>query len=355
MRGRLSGSKRQGIIILGLSLAVVVFISLSLFLPSSLRGSWKEVRIPRGATYRQAIDILKNSGIIKSRFPMLLLGRITMSDRKVHAGYYNFNTAMSPWEVFDILKKGKIVQYTITVPPGSTLEEIRTKLEAYGLVNDDSWELVYDAGFLESLDIDAPSLEGYIYPDTYSFAKGMKPEDIFKMMVQRMREKFDTSLRERAEELGMSENEVLTLASIIEKEAVYDRERPLISAVYHNRLRRGMKLQADPTVLYGVKKNSRRIGYRDLKRRTPYNTYVIGGLPPGPIASPGIESIRAALYPAQVDYLFFVSKNDGTHYFSRTDKEHERAVMIYQLNGGQSVSVDSPVMEKTRDDNKKGN
>jgi len=193
---------------------------------------------------------------------------------------------------------------------------------------------VYDRKFLDSLDIDAPSLEGYLYPDTYRLPKGIEPEEIFTIMVQRMREKFDESLRRRAEELGMTENEVLTLASIIEKEAMYEREMPLISAVYHNRLKRGMKLQADPTVLYGVRDKDRRIRYIDLKRSTPYNTYVIEGLPPGPIASPSIESIRAALYPADVDFLFFVSKNDGTHYFSRTGQEHRRAVLRYQLGRG---------------------
>jgi UPF0755 protein len=148
-----------------------------------------------------------------------------------------------------------------------------------------------------------------------------------------MREHFDDSLGERAEEIGMTENEVLTLASIIEKEAVHDFERPIISAVYHNRLKKNMKLQADPTVLYGVEKRWIRIRYRDLRRKTPYNTYVIRGLPPGPIASPGIKSIRAALYYEDVDYLYFVAMNNGKHHFSRTGKEHMKAVVAFQRNG----------------------
>jgi UPF0755 protein len=328
---------------------MVLFISFSLFLPSSLKSSWKEVKIPKGVTYREVVHILKDSGIIRREFPLLLLGRLTMIDDKIQAGYYNLNTAMSPWDVFDVFRKGMVVQYPVTIPPGSTLGVIKSRLREYGLIDDESFQIVYDRKFLDSLDIDAPSLEGYLYPDTYRFPKGIEPEDIFRMMVQRMREKFDGSLRRRAKELGMTENEVLTLASIIEKEALYDRERPLISAVYHNRLKKGMKLKADPTVLYGVNKDSRRIGYKDLRRHTPYNTYIIDGLPPGPIASPGIESIKAALYPADVDYLFFVSKNDGTHYFSRTGKEHERAVVKYQVGSKDKVlRINSGQIDKER-------
>lgn len=322
--------KRQGLIAFSFCLVIVVFISFNLFLPSSFSGMWKEVEIPKGATYRQVIKILKDNNIVKNELLLLLLGKITMTDKKLSAGYYNLNTAMSLWDVFDILRKGRIIQFTIQVPPGSTLEDIKSRLKEVGLVDDKSWQLVYDEVFLKSLSIDAPSLEGYIYPDTYNFAKGMDTKDIFKMMVQRMRVKFDYSLIMRAEELGLSENEVLTLASIIEKEAVYDRERPLISAVYHNRLKRKMKLQADPTAVYGIKRMQDGITREDLKRNTLYNTYVVDGLPPGPIASPGIKAIKAALYPADVDYLYFVSKNDGTHYFSKTGEEHIEAVAIYQ-------------------------
>jgi UPF0755 protein len=302
----------------------------NLLTPISFEERWKEVEIPKGVTYSEGINILKREGIIKNKFIFLLLGRVTMTDRKLRAGYYNLSSSMSPWELFDILRKGRIVHFNITIPEGSTLDDIKIKLKAVGLIDDESWQLVYDRDFLDSLNIDAPSLEGYLYPDTYNFAKGTKPEDIFKIMVHRLRENFDASLRKRMEELGMTENEVLTLASIIEKEAIFDRERPLISAVYHNRLRKGMKLQADPTVTYGIKKKKNRITTKDLRRVTPYNTYVIDGLPPGPIASPGIKSIKAALYPADVDYLYFVSKNDGTHHFSKTGREHMKAVMLYQ-------------------------
>ncbi len=317
-------------IILSFIFLTGLFLLLYLSTPVSFEDRKREVRIPKGATYSQGIKILKNKGIIKDEFIFLLLSRITATDTKLKAGYYKLSASMRPWDIFNRLRKGMIIQYTITIPDGSTLEDIRLKFKDTGLIDDESWQLVYNKDFLNSLNIDAPSLEGYIYPDTYNFAKGMNPEDIFSIMVQKLRENFDYLLRRRAEELGMSKNEVLTLASIIEKEALFDKERPIISAVYHNRLKKSRKLQADPTVTYGINKKGRRIRTRDLRRATPYNTYIIKGLPPGPIASPGIKSIRAALYPADVDYMYFVSKNDGTHYFSQTDKDHLRAVRRYQ-------------------------
>ncbi|GBD96337.1 MAG TPA: endolytic transglycosylase MltG [Nitrospirae bacterium] len=314
-----------------------VLASLSLLIhfitPVSFEEKWKEVEITEGASFAKGIDILKNNGIIENSMTFLLLGRMTDTDRQLKPGYYSLSASMSPLQIFEDLISGRTIQFSINIPEGSTLKDIKKKFKDAGLIDEESWQLVYDTDFLASLDIYAPSLEGYIFPDTYNFSKGTDPKVIFKIMIQRLKEKFDEPLRERAEELGMSENEVLTLASIIEKEAIYDSERPMISAVYHNRLKKNMKLQADPTVLYGVKTRRKRIRYRDLRRETPYNTYVIKGLPPGPIASPGIKSIKAALYPADAEYMFFVSKNNGRHYFSRTGKEHMKAVVAFQRNG----------------------
>jgi UPF0755 protein len=316
-------------------LIVVILFATVILMPVSSDEHWQEVFIPEGASFTQGLRVLQEHGIIKSRFPFLVMGRITGWDRNLKAGYYFLSPSMSPLEIFKDLIDGRTIQYTITIPEGSDLEDIKRRLFSTGLFDEESWKLTTDPEFLDSLDIDAPSLEGYLYPDTYNFPKGTDPRTIFRIMVQRMREYFNDELRERAAELGMTENEVLTLASIIEKEVIYDSERPLISAVFHNRLKKNMRLQADPTVLYGIDEKDRwiRIRYRDLKRKTPYNTYVIKGLPPGPIASPGIKSIRAALYPADVDYLYFVAKNNGRHHFSRTNKEHWEAVINYQLNG----------------------
>ncbi|MBI5665060.1 MAG: endolytic transglycosylase MltG [Nitrospirae bacterium] len=319
-------------ILVSLVFFVAVYVVIYLIMPVSSDNKWKEVEIPQGASYSRGIDILANEGFIKNRYIFLILGKLTGTDRSMRAGYYNLNKFMNPLEIFDRLRRGMILEYTVTIPEGSTLDDIRLKLKEFGLINDTSWRLVTDRSFLASLDVEAPSIEGYIFPDSYNFAKGTDPENIFSIMVQRMREKYDESLAKRADELGMNENEVLTLASIIEKEAVHDSERPRISAVYHNRLKKNMKLQADPTVLYGLRARPKHIRYIDLMRSTPYNTYVIYGLPPGPIASPGINSIRAALYPENTGYLFFVSMNNGRHYFSRSGEEHVKAVTLYRRN-----------------------
>lgn len=304
-----------------------------LIMPVSFDNEWREVRIPEGSNYSEGLGLLQEGRIIEGRIALLLLGKVTGRDRELKPGYYNLSASMSPLEIFDILIEGRTIQFTVTIPEGSTLVDIKKKLMDLGLMDEGSWRLVNDSAFIAGLGIDARSLEGYLYPDTYKFQKGTTPETVLRRLAKRLDEIFDAALRKRAVELGMTMNEVLTMASIIEKEAVFDIERPVISAVYHNRLKKRMRLQADPTVLYGLGRIERRIRYRDLKRKTPYNTYAIRGLPPGPIASPGIKSIRAALYPDDVDFLFFVSKNDGTHYFSRTNKEHARAVALYQLNG----------------------
>ncbi len=340
MKKRFTGSTEIKFILLSFVLLSGLLVYLNMT-PISFDDSWKEVKIPEGSTYRQGISILKKEGIVKNRLVFLILGKITSIDTKLRAGYYNLNTSMTPWEVFNQLRKGMIVQFRITIPEGSTLNDIKLKLMYAGLINYESWQLTRDKDFLASMDINAPSLEGYLYPDTYNFAKGADPKAIFRMMVYRLRENFNDELRARAEDLGMSEREVLTLASIIENEALFNRERPLISAVYHNRLKKNMRLQADPTVVYGIKRMQDGIKRSDLKRKTPYNTYVIKGLPPGPISSPGKKSIEAALYPADVDYIYFVSKNDGTHFFSKTGEEHLKAVMLYQRNGRNNKSQSS--------------
>ncbi len=315
-------------------LSIAVLASLALFIhlttPVTHEAFWKEVEIPEGASYTKGLAILQENDIISSKFGLLLVGKISETDTALKPGFYSLSASMTPMEIYDDLIMGRTIQFTVTIPEGSSLKRIKKKLVKKGLLSDEDWELAYDEDFLDFLEIDAPSLEGYIYPDTYKFPKGIDPDLLFKIMVQRLREIYDEPLRARAEEIKFTENEVLTLASIIEREAQIDSERPLISAVYHNRLKKNMRLQADPTVLYGIKKRPKRIRYRDLRRVTPYNTYKIKGLPPGPISSPGIKSIMAALYPADVDYLYFVSMNNGTHYFSSTGKEHVKAVAEYQ-------------------------
>jgi len=290
-----------------------------------------ELEIPKGSTFRQAIEILSKEKLIRDKNLFLFIGRVSGLDRKIRAGYYSIYESMSPLDIFKMLKKGQIIEYEFTIVEGDSLREIAEKLSEKGIMSRNDFMLLSsDEDFLASYTIDATTFEGYLFPDTYKIPKGMDPEDAIGTMINKMREKYSGKLRARTSELGLSEREVLTLASIIEKEAKTDEERALISAVYHNRLRKGIPLQADPTSIYGIKSSREKITTKDLQRRTPYNTYVIKGLPPGPIASPGIKSIIAAMYPADVPYIYFVSNDDGTHRFSVTREEHISAVKSYR-------------------------
>jgi UPF0755 protein len=307
------------------------YIAIEFLIPLPIGNRNIEIEIPQGATFRQAVEIFSKERLIRDKFLFLFIGRISGLDRKIRAGYYSIYGSMNLLDILKMLEKGQIIEYEITVLAGDSLREIGEKLSEKGIINiEDFKQLSSDEDFLASYDIDAPTFEGYLYPDTYKIPKGMDPEDAIGMMINKMREKYSGELMVRASKLGLSEREVLTLASIIEKEAATDKDRYLISAVYHNRLRKGILLQADPTAIYGIKSFKEKITVEDLRRKTPYNTYVIKGLPPGPIASPCIKSIIAALYPADVPYMYFVSNNEGTHQFSVTAEEHLAAVKLYR-------------------------
>ena len=306
-------------------------MAIEFLIPLPIGNKNIEIEIPKGATFRQAVEIFSKERLIRDKILFLFIGRISGIDRKIRAGYYSIYGSVSPLDILKMLKKGQIIEYEITVLEGDSLREVAEKLSEKGIINiEDFVQLSSDEDFLASYEIDAPTFEGYLFPDTYKIPKGMDPEDAIGMMINKMREKYSGELMVRASKLGLSEREVLTLASIIEKEAATDDERYLISAVYHNRLRKGIPLQADPTAIYGIKSFREKITAKDLQRKTPYNTYIIKGLPPGPIASPGIKSINAALYPADVPYIYFVSNNDGSHLFSVTAEEHQAAVKSYR-------------------------
>lgn len=318
-------------ILLSLVFLYLVYIAIEFLVPLPTGTRTSEIQIPQGATFRQAVEILEKENLIRDKNIFLFIGRLTGLHRKIRAGYYSITGSMNPLNVLILLKNGQIIEYDITVVEGDSLIEVGEKLAEKNIVDRQTFrKIAGDSDFLKSFNIDAPSIEGYLFPDTYKMPKGIEPENALAMMINSMRAKYSAKLGERAAELGLTENEVLTLASIIEKEAIINSERPLISAVYHNRLKKRMLLQADPTAIYGIKSSKERITMNDLKRKTPYNTYVIKGLPPGPIASPGIKSIEAALYPADERYLYFVSNNDGTHQFSVTSEEHITAVKAYR-------------------------
>jgi len=318
-------------VVAGILFVACLYVFIQLLVPLPTGNKTIEIEIPAGATFRQTLDIFSREGLVRDKNILLVLGKISGIDRKIKAGYYMVNGSVSSFDVFRMLKEGRITEYDITVLEGDSLLEIGDKLVKKGIMSqDDFMHLASDEEFLLSHNIDAPSIEGYLFPDTYRVPKGIDPEDAIGMMINMMREKFTPDLCERAYEIGLSEREVLTLASIIEKESVTDEERFLISAVFHNRLKKEMPLQADPTAIYGIKSSKEKITASDLQRKTKYNTYVNKGLPPGPIASPSKKSIEAALYPADVPYVYFVSNNDGTHQFSVTAEEHMVAVKAYR-------------------------
>jgi UPF0755 protein len=316
------------------TLIIIIHFYTALFVPPSKEKVWKEVQVTEGMSFKAISGTLQKEGVIRYRGYFEIIGRLQGISRKVRVGYYGLNTNMSMWDVLEALRKGKIIEYEVVVPEGYNLYQIGWTLSNTPLISDpqEFIKLVKDKNYVHSLGIEADTLEGYLFPDTYYLPKGIKLEDIPKKMVLRYKAVFDDSYRVRAKELGFTENQILTLASIVEKEAKVSSERKLVSAVYHNRLKKGMKLQADPTAVYGTKAWITKVTAQDLKRKSPYNTYIHKGLPPGPIANPGQGAILATLYPENVDYLFFVAQGDGSHYFSKDFGSHEKAIGRYRSN-----------------------
>lgn len=318
-------------VLASLALMSVFYITTQLMLPRVEILEPMEVEVLRGENFAQVAIKLKRVGLIKDLHVFNALGRLSGLHKKLTPGFYQFHGSPRPWDVYRTLREGRVIAWQITVVEGDTLREVKEKLTEEEIMSPEDFDrLSCDLEFLQDLRVEAPSLEGYLYPETYSISKGTSAEDVFRMMVRRMRASFDEPLLARAAEMGMSEHEVLTLASIVEKEAILNRERPIISGVYHNRLKKGMRLQADPTAIYGLKPQSAGVTRRDIRRNTTYNTYFVDGLPPGPISAPGIKSIRATLYPADVPYLYFVANNEGGHSFSVTLQEHQQASVEYK-------------------------
>jgi len=325
-------------VLVGLAAAVFVLAGLVAYrvyfflaTPPSQNESYRILEVEEGASFRAVIRLLEEEKLITDRFLFLLLGKLTGAERLIKPGEYAFHTAMRPREILAILIGGKSLEYQISVPEGYSARQIAEALAQEHLTDPEAFlRLAQDPKEAELFGINGPSLEGYLFPDTYYFPKRIKPEEVVKRMVSEFQSLWDEELRPKAEAAGMTEQEVVTLASIIEKETGSDEERRLVSAVFHNRLRNKMRLQSDPTVVYLLQDFHGAITHRELLLPTPYNTYQFDGLPPGPISNPGRESLLAAVDPAPVDFLYFVSRNDGTHVFSKNLKDHSRAVARYQ-------------------------
>ncbi len=290
--------------------------------------------IEEGRGARQILLQLEEDGVIEDAFwTRLYLSRV-LDDPSLKAGEYAFDEPMAATAVLDKLIRGEILTHPVTVIEGLDLFETASHLAAAGFGDEAEFRrLMESPELVRELDPEATNLEGYLFPDTYSFARGTSEAEIVAKMVGTFRDKLAAAAPPTDAEDALTVRQLVTLASIVEKETSLDEERPMVAGVYSNRLRRGMGLYADPTVIYGLKLegswdgNLRR---RDLETETPYNTYKIAGLPPGPICSPGQASLAAAASPADVPYLYFVSRNDGSHVFSRTLAEHNRNVEIWQ-------------------------
>lgn len=277
---------------------------------------------------------LKNKKIIKRTWLFLGGYKLFFSPAGLKAGEYSFLLPLSTKDVLSILMEGQIILHSVTIPEGLTRSETAELLKSQYSIDKDSFlrsslntKLIYE------FDKEAKDLEGYLFPETYHFPKNTTADKIVSSLIDQFKKTFSDEEKKRVAELKMTIREIVILASLIEKETSLPGERSLVSAVFHNRLRIGMKLDCDPTIVYALKQAGKykgRLLTKDLKLDSPYNTYLKQGLPPGPIANPGQASLKAALYPADVKYLYFVSRNDGSHQFSLTFREHQHAVNKYQ-------------------------
>jgi UPF0755 protein len=330
--------------IFGLSLFFVLLAILYWFLlrppPQTLFP--KTVLVKKGMSLRAISSLLEQQGIIRSGTLFIGLADLKGEKNKIKSGEYEFLSPSHPWKVLDILVEGQVKRSLVTIVEGYTLLQTARLLEELNIVEKKAFvEKATSAAFISLLDLPhspGPTLEGYLFPDTYHLTKEMDPEKVIQMMTQQFKKVFTPELANQALSLGLSPREAVVLASVIEKETSRPEEKPIVSAVFHNRLKKRIPLQSDPTVIYGIINFDGNLKRQDLLRRTPYNTYLIQGLPPTPICNPGKDSLLAALFPAPVPYLYFVSKNDGSHHFSSTMEEHGRAVWQYQKGGLKKVT-----------------
>jgi len=313
----------------GLLLLAGGFAGYALFWPNSAipNGEKRVVTISPGLNVYDIAAILERDGVIKSATRFVVASKVLRISGELKAGRYEISAEeASTLKLLDILHKGRIAYVRVTIPEGFTARRIASLLAEH--LHADSvqfMQVVNDTDFCRQLGVPGPSLEGFLFPDTYFFTWGQKEEELARKMVQHFFEMVPDSVIEAGRKRGLDLLQLVTLASIIQGEAMVESEMPIISAVYHNRLKRGMLLQADPTLQYIIPDGPRRLTNADKEIDSPYNTYRYPGLPPGPINNPGLAAIRAAANPAPVNYLYFVANGDGTHTFSRTLREHLKA------------------------------
>jgi peptidoglycan lytic transglycosylase G len=315
-----------------LSAARLTLIGLLVVVAAACRDGESPVErlvIPEGASLHAVSDTLAAHGVV--RWPRLfrLYVRLKSADSDIKAGTYDLRRNAGWSQALDALVAGRVVTVAVTIPEGWTITQIAERLApVVGASPDSLAAQLLDPTLADSLGAPGPNLEGYLYPETYRFAQGVSVQTVAAELLKSYQEVWTPERRAALDSIGMDEREIVTLASIVQAEARWEDEMPLISAVFHNRLRRPMRLQADPTVQYALDSRQTRLlfAHIDSVADDPYNTYTHDGLPPGPIGSPGLAAIVAALHPASVPYLYFVAREDGQHEFSRTLREHNRTI-----------------------------
>lgn len=334
--------KRFFLILLLFFLIISIIIGIDMYnkITKPYKGYHQEIRIhvARGLSVKAIANLLHKNKVIANKTYFTLYYRLFFSKLSFQSGEYQFNVPLTMKQVIEKLNKGKVILYKITVKEGLTIDEVARLLEENHKINGkDFITACRNTELIEPLDREAKDLEGYIFPETYFVPRNTTASELVDLMVKRFKSKFSQSFQWRARDINMSVRQVIILASLIEKETAAREERFLISSVFHNRLRIGMPLACDPTIIYALKKENKyrgKLGWKELKFDSPYNTRLYKNLPPGPICSPGYDSIEAALYPATTNYLYFVAKDDQYHHFSKTLKEHNWAVRKYIINKG---------------------
>ncbi|HEY3307047.1 MAG TPA: endolytic transglycosylase MltG [Desulfuromonadaceae bacterium] len=312
-------------------LSVLSWYFVCLFIPPGHGAVIQDVSFPSGSGIKKLANELECSGIIRSSWHFILMARLRGEARRLKAGDYRLNDSMTPRQILNKIVAGDVDYRRFALPEGYSIYQVAELLEQKGYFKKGVFlEKCRDKELLRRFAIQGGSVEGYLFPATYNLSRGGNEEQLIDQMVGQFFKNY--SGLKAGSHPRFSSHQIVTLASVIEKEAVSPEEKPLIASVFYNRLRIGMPLQSDPTAVYGVRAFSGRVTKSDIERRSPYNTYLNPGLPPGPIGNPGLDAIRAVLSPARTDYFYFVARKDGTHQFSRTLTDHNRAVVRYLRN-----------------------
>ncbi len=337
-------SRLFGILVFAVLVGVgVLAANMVLFTMTPSGEEARSIVVEPGMPPGHILKELEDKGVISNQALFKAYMILRRASGKIRAGEYQFPPHLRPAEVLALLLKGDFAKRRVTIPEGWTMRDIARYLGEQKLVEpEDFLRKCQDASFIQSLGFSETSLEGYLFPDTYEIYKPKNAEEVLKKFVNRFKEIYSEEFEKRAAAQGLPRQQVVILASIVEKETADDSERPLIASVFLNRLKKDMPLATDPTIIYGIPDFNGNLTREDLTRPSPYNTYLNKGLPPTPISNPGEASLRAVLYPAETNYLYFVSKRDGTHHFSKTEEEHLEAVKKYQLGRSKASPENTP-------------